>query len=430
MLRARGPIDMRHGSHIEMRILSSFVRGALVVAALATSTEAFAQAKAAAEKPAEPPPLPPASARLWLIAPTALGPWTLRIENEGSIAVRIPADGRLLRMEVQANEDAKPVTCTLPSSIRPSGFPEDRALLLAPGYSYEESFDPHLFCFGKSAEALGPNATVRARFGWDPPKTAKTTIKPKKPKPPTGPFAIESTEREPTIAPLWELRAPAILLGSATVASAAPLPPVTKEGPEETKPAVKEGENSPLPETKESNGEATKPPVTTAPPVDERAGKLELSSTGFIEASTPRGVTITVTAKNVGLRPMTVALRPWMLSFRIDGPGGETEMCYADNARRVLPRDAYRPLAPGASTSFTLLLAEVCPRNVFPKPGLYRVKAMMAAKETANGVDIQTTSLTAREPSFIRLAGAAEPFYADPPKATAPTPVVQDAESE
>ena len=218
----------RHGSHVVMRIFSAFVRAALIACVFATSAEALAQAKPAAEKPPEPPPLPPASARLWLITPTALGPWTLRVENEGSVALRIPADGRLLRLEVQTDETAKPVSCVLPTSLRPSSFPADRELLLAPGHSYVESFDPRLFCFGKNAAVLAPNAIVRARFGWEPPTVPKW--KPKTTKPPTGPFAVESTEREPTIAPVWELQAPAILLGAATATTVTEIKIAPKEG--------------------------------------------------------------------------------------------------------------------------------------------------------------------------------------------------------
>jgi hypothetical protein len=214
---------------------------------------------------------------------------------------------------------------------------------------------------------------------------------------------VESTEREPTIAPLWELQAPAILLGAATAQ-----PPVVKDS---------------TAEAKDGDSEATEP-VATMPPVDERAGKLEVSSSAFVEASAPRSLAVTVTTKNVGLRPIVAAIRPWMMSLRIDSPGVETQMCYADNTQRTLPRDAYRPIAPGASTSFSVLLAEVCPNGVFPKPGLYRVTPIVAAKTTTNGVDIDTITLTGREPSLVRLSGANEPFYGDPPKATVP-PVEQ-----
>lgn len=416
-----------------MRIFGAFVQAALVLGALATSMEAWGQAKPGADKAPEPPPLPPASARLWLIAPTALGPWTMRIENESAVAVRIPADGRLLRLEVQTEEGAKPVSCTLPSSLRPKNFPEDRALILGPGHSYVESFDPRLYCFGKSAVTLGPNVIVRAKFGWDTPKPSK--IKTKKPKPPTGPFAIESAEREPTIAPLWEIQAPYIVLGGLTAGLPAPVPQLEKEG----EPPAKAPENevtdkpndktaptdSPEKDATDKPAEKDKPAVV-APAVDERAGKLQLSSTAYVEASAPRSITLNVTAKNVGLRPIKVALRPWMLSFRIDGSGLEPQMCYADHTNRALPSDAYRSIAPGASTSFAVLLAEVCPKNVFPKPGLYRVTATMAAKESVNGIDVNKLSLTVKEPSYLRLTGASEPFYSEPPKAIAPVVVNSD----
>ncbi|MBK9264934.1 MAG: hypothetical protein IPM54_34775 [Polyangiaceae bacterium] len=407
-----------------MRISSAFVTAAIFACTFATSTVTQAQAKpgaakGAAKKEAEPPPLPPAQARMWLIAPTVTGPWTLRIENEGSVAVRIPADGRLLRLEVHADEAKKPVSCTLPKSLRPSGFPEDRALLLAPGQSYVESFDPLLFCFGKNAAALGPNATVRSRFGWDPPKQKS---KPKKP--PTGPFAVESTEREATIAPLWELQAPAILLGPAAAPIAADTKPLPKDADSDTKPAPVDAETEAKPDSQEGAADSPKAAApANAVPVDERAGRLELSSTGFVEASAPRTITVTVTAKNAGMRPIMVALRPWMLSFRIDGPQGEPQMCYGDNSRRVLPRDAFRKLAAGASTSFSVLLAEVCPRKLFTKPGLYRVTASIAAQEMSSGTDVQTTELSARQPTLVRLATADDPFYSEPPKAVSPAPV-------
>lgn len=421
-----------------MRIFGVFVGAALALGMCATSMQARAQAKAGstklgAEKAPEPPPLPPASARLWLIAPTALGPWKMRIENESAVAVRIPADGRLLRLEVQTEEGAKPVACTLPSSLRPTNFPEDRALILAPGHSYVESFDPRLYCFGKSAVTLGPNVIVRAKFGWDTPKPSKLKTKTKKT--PTGPFAIESAEREPTIAPLWEIQAPYIVLGGLTAGPPAPVPGLEKEGEASVKSPEKEATDKPAdkdvatnpPEKEATDKPAEKDkPAAIVPAVDERAGKLELSSTAYVEASAPRSITLSVTAKNVGLRPIKAALRPWMLSFRVDGPGLEPQICYADRTNRALPSDAYRAVAPGASTSFAVLLAEVCPKNVFPKPGLYRVTATMAAKESVNGIDAQTLSLAVKEPSYLRLTGAAEPFYSELPKAVPPVVVNVD----
>ncbi|HVK69897.1 MAG TPA: hypothetical protein VM694_35805, partial [Polyangium sp.] len=350
------------------------------------SPNAHAAPPAKAQKAPEPPPLPPAQARLWIVAPTMTGPWTMRIDNEGTVPLRVPADARLLRFEIEVEGEKKPTACELPKSLRPSSFPENRALLLGPGQSYVEPFDPRLFCFGKAAAALRPGVTLHARFGWDPPKKGTK-------KPPEPPFAAESTEREPTSAPAPELRAPAIVLGE----SPPPPPPAANANTNGAKP---------------SDGK----PAASAPIVDERAGRLEISADAFKDVAAPNGVSLTVTAKNAGLRPIFVALRPWMFSFRVDGPYGHTKSCIGDPPRG-LPPDAFRTLKPGASTSFTLLLHEVCPRGTFPRPGLYRVTTTLNAGETTQAAEAYTAEVSTQSPTLLRLASAPEPFFAAPPKA-------------
>ncbi|TKD04006.1 hypothetical protein [Polyangium fumosum] len=354
------------------------------------SAHAAPPAKATkAQKAPEPPPLPPAQARLWIVAPTMTGPWTMRIDNEGTVPLRVPADPRLLRFEIEVEGEKKPTSCELPKSLRPSSFPESRALLLGPGQSYVEPFDPRLFCFGKAAAALRPGVTLHARFGWDPPKKGTK-------KPPEPPFAAESTEREPTITPAPELLAPAIVLGES------PPPPPPAANANGAKP---------------SDGK----PAAPAPVVDERAGRLEISADAFKDVAAPNGVSLTVTAKNAGLRPIFVALRPWMFSFRIDGPYGHTKSCLGDPPRG-LPPDAFRTLKPGASTSFTILLHEVCPRGTFPRPGLYRVTTTLNAGETTQGAEAYTAEVSTQSPTLLRLASAPDPFFAAPPKALPPPP--------
>jgi len=364
-------------------------------AVLAPSAHAAPPAKPA--KPAkapEPPPLPPAPARLWIVAPTMNGPWTMRIDNEGTVPLRVPADARLLRFEIEVEGEKKPTTCELPKSLRPSSFPENRALLLGPGQSYVEPFDPRLFCFGKAAAALRPGVTLHARLGWDPPKKATK-------KPPEPPFAAESTEREPTLASQPQILAPAIVLGESPPP---PPPPPAANG------------------TTNGNTNATKPAGDKpAPIVDERAGRLELSADGFKDVGAPNAVSLTVTAKNAGLRPILVALRPWMLSFHVSGPYGHTKSCLGDPPRG-LPKDAFKTLKPGASTSFTVLLNELCPRGTFPRPGLYRVTTTLDAGETAPGIEAYTADIATQAPTFLRLASGPEPFYAEPPKALPPPP--------
>jgi len=372
-----------------------------------TPIAAKAGKTAGKEKAPEPPPLPPAEARLRVIVPQTSGAWIMRIDNEGNVPLRIPADVRLLKLEIEPEEGSKekPTTCELPKALRPTGFPEARALLLGPGQSYLEPFDPTLFCFGKAAAKLKGNALIHARFGWDPPK------KPSK-KGPQPPFAVETTEREPTISPLVDIKAPSIVLGPDQKEIVAAMVAAVITNPE-VKP--------------EDKGEAKAP----KPIVDERAGKLEITATNWIESSEARGMTLTVTAKNTGLRPLIVALRPWMLSFHIEGPYGISRDCDGSSARGSLPRDAFQTMKPGASTSFSVLLAEVCPRESFPRPGLYRVTTTLSANETTSGVDAYTADIGTNEPSFLRLVNAEGGFYLDPPKALpAPPPADDEKEKE
>src|SRR5690349_19962714 len=71
---------------------------------------------------------------------------------------------------------------------------------------------------------------------------------------------------------------------------------------------------------KARDAKAAPPPLP--PVVDENAPRLELTSSPFVSASSTTRATVTLTATNVGRRPMLVALHQRMLGFRIDGPDG------------------------------------------------------------------------------------------------------------
>lgn len=386
-----------------------------------------------------PPPPPDTPARLWIIAPGPREPWTMRIDNEGDKAIRIPADVRLLAFEIDVpsndpkNPKKKPTTykCSAPDSMRPSGFPERRALLLAPGQSYIETFDPHLFCFGKSAAALVGTAIVRARFGWEPPPKWSLAAK----KAPTGPFAAEGTDNPATTTPLRQLRAPTLVLSFGTpqpaTPGAQPATPAVQPATPAAQPASPTAQ--PAPPTTQPTSPADQPaapgaqPVTpaaqaAAPPVDANAPRLGVEAPAFVDASAPRSASITVTIKNAGGRPMLAALRPRMLSFEVIGPD-RTATCPAGPPTHAIPREGYREYKPGSSTSFTVLLEEACGGNLFSRPGLYRVNAGIEAKESGAELDLDafTGKATTREPALLRLQTARDPFYRDPPKPV-PTP--------
>ncbi|MGK3996004.1 hypothetical protein [Sorangium sp. So ce1024] len=439
-------------------------------AGVAAAAPSVPRAKTDAKKAPEPPPLPPAPARVWLIAPTPQGPWTLRIDNEGERPMRIPADIRLLRLEIDTlnKRTKKTVRCAAPAGLKPSGFPERRALLLAPGQSYMEHFDPRLLCFGKDEAALAGGSVVRAWYGWGPPPKWSRTA-------PSPPFAVESTDDPLAFAPAQGLAAPTIVLsydlpskkdaaGDGPDGAGPPSSPGDKQAqpsgttaqPQGDKAAQPQGDKAAQPQgdkTAQPQGDKTAQPQgdkaaqastdspagavagqpapsTTArgasasgePIVDANAPRLELKSEPWSDAASPRSAVVRVTARNAGRRPMTVAIRSRMFEFHVAGPNGTT-VCQASPPTGAIPRDMFRTLKPGASVDVPILLREVCPSNTLDRVGLYEVTARLHANEPGIGlgVDAYTATVTAREPTLLRLKSAPEPFYAAPPRSV-PTP--------
>jgi hypothetical protein len=408
----------------------------LLLPVLAFPLPAYAQPKAP-----PPPPLEPVPARLWIVAPAPNGSWTFRLDNEGSLPIRIPADVRLLEFELERADPKNPkrkksVKCKAPGGLRPAGFPEERALLLAPGESYLEEFDPRLICFGKDASALAGGTVVHARFGWDPP--AKGSKKPAQP-----PFAVQGTDFPPSHAPLRELAAPSMVLSYADAEAkvnteADPAPPAAPAPPagNPEKAAANNGAAAPGPgpaKEKENapDGKAAKPAEEGRPEiVDANAPRLELTTSAHADASAPRRISVTVTATNAGQRPMIAALRARMLSFRVQGPD-KTTVCEAAPATHAIPRDRFQTIKPGGSTSFTLLLAEVCPPETFARAGLYRVMPTLHALESGKEVEVSayTGIIAARAPTIVRVQTSTRSYYKDPPKAV-PTPKPAPSENE
>ncbi|WP_437816945.1 hypothetical protein [Sorangium sp. So ce1078] len=439
------------------------------VAAPPGGTRAAAPRAGAKKKASEPPPLPPAPARVWLIAPSPRGPWTLRIDNEGERPMRIPADVRLLRFEIDtpSKRTKKTVRCAAPAGFKPSGFPERRALLLAPGQSYMEHFDPRLLCFGKDEAALAGGSAVRAWYGWGPPPKWSR-------KAPSPPFAAESTDDPPAFAPAPGLAAPTVVLSyglppkeddASDAGAAEPPSPGDKQaqppadtaaqapGDKAAQPPAGTAAQPPgdkaaqAPGDKAAQASADRPAGGPAeqrapshgghgagsagePIVDANAPRLELRSDPTSDAASPRSIVVRVSAKNAGKRPMTVAIRPRMFEFYVAGPNG-TVVCEASPPTGAIPRDMYRTLKPGASVDVSLLLREVCPDNTFAREGLYQVTARLHANEpgTDLGVDAYTAVVPATNSTLLRVKSAPEPFYAAAPRSV-PTPKPEEGEAQ
>ena len=412
--------------------------------------------KITAPKPAAPPEAEPLSlpaVRAWMVATAPQGPWTFRLDNESDKPLRIPADVRLLRFEIESEPyvmptepvDPKPkkwakpkpaakaTTCKLPAPLRPDGFPDASSLLLRPGESYVESFDPRLFCFGKDAAArLVGGAVVHAYFGWEATKQPAWS---KKKAPDGGPFVVESTVFPPDTVSLREITAPTMLLHFNRTPRLSAAPPPDVIDPARPPGDVIEPDAKTTPDPKASDPKKADPKkadpkapdaATEAPPpppvVDENAPRFELTTTPFVDASSTSRAAVTLTATNVGHRPMLVALHSRMIGFRIDGPDGVLR-CSSMPATHGIPRELFRTLKPGAATTMTLLLGEGCTRDAFRRPGLYRVQATLNANESGSelGLAAFTGKARTKEPSLVRVLSGPDPFYAVAPRAF-PTP--------
>ncbi len=368
-----------------------------VVAQLASDAVAPARApqRTRAKKEAH-PRLPEPALRVRVVAPSAKGMWTLHLENEGDRWLRVPADLRLLRFAIESGDttsrrSAKLVHCAVPQALRVTSFPERNALLLGPGDEYVEPFNPRLFCFGKDAAAIAGGALVRVRYGWEGARYGARKGEP--------PFVVEGTTFPAAVEPKKDLVGPSMVLSY--------LPPDDEPEPAaredaEEKPAGDEG--------------AEEKPAKESVPVDEMAPRLELTGPAYIDASDAFHVTLTVKITNVGHRPAVAAIRPRMLALHVDGPDGVMR-CREAAPTNALPREAFQALKPGASTSLTLIVQEACDKELFRRPGLYRLMTSLHLNEKYNDPSLipMLGVVHAKEPTLVRIAEGPEPFYKSPP---------------
>lgn len=378
------------------------------------------------------PSPPPAPVRVWLVTPTANGPWTLRIDNTGDHTVRIPADVRLLRLTLSSSNGRRTlhtVRCDA-GALRPGIFPEPRALFLPPGQSWIDTFDPHLICFGKAADLLAGSVTVHATFGWDPPpKYSKRA--------PAAPFAADGVDDPAFYSPLPELPVPTVVL-SYEETPRAPVWPVepapaahaaSASAPQDAPPPIPA---PPVPPETPSAGSTDVPPPAAAPPhvTDANAPRLELTQRVLSDAVSAGQVTMTATAKNVGHRPLLAPLHARMLELRVLTPDGQRIRCDAEPPTHAIARELYRTMKPGASESFRLRLLEACPAATFDRPGIYHVYAVLHAREpgTELGLVAYTGVAHGVEATKLRVQSGPLPFYVSPPAAV-PTPPAPSAET-
>lgn len=444
-----------------------------LVAGVPGSGSSWASLREAQAHEREDEALPAPPVRMRIIAPSAQGPWLLRIDNESDTKVRLAADVRLLSFEVRAPATAggrrtyaggwarRAATCNGPAAFDLTDhFPAQRELVLEPGHSYTEEFDPRLICFGNDAQLLVPGARVKPYLGWKPkPSWSKRMA--------AAPFAVDAASVPRKYRPLKRLEAPTMVLSHAPPVAYGPKPapplPDGEGSPAETaekgKPskdesASKGGGQAPGPPSQppgsgrperlpppggdvmadaaakggpegrhrggdegRHHGERSGPksaeeasmhrprrrrrlaPIDPPPPEDDLGARMTLTATHYADARRPTDVQLSVQAHNTGERPVFVALRSRMLSFQVLGPNGVVR-CRRQSIDHAVPRDLFRTLHHGKHVHMDVLLAELCPPGTFDRPGLYFAIPTLHADADGRqyGLSAVTGRVTTRDP--------------------------------
>ena len=300
---------------------------------------------------------------LALVAPTTHGNWIVRVTNDSPSPVRIVADLRLLSLDVTPRS-SRAIHCELPADMRPEDD-QDRRLLVPPGRSYAESFDPRLFCFGDARlDAIAPGAIVEAHLGWGKSATARSHLE-----------VAPAPGVASAFAGLGRLDAPPIAVPDEPTAA---------------------------PSARAAGGAAL------AEPTDPDAPRLRLEGGRAVDAEGPDDAEIPVTIENRGVRPVTVRFRPETLAFDVEGPGG-SEHCPWPVPSSATTVEALTTLAPRESATIGVLLASYCHGKGLARPGLLLVRPSLETTDAA-GRDVDTHAFAghvrAATPTLLRLRHA------------------------
>lgn len=353
-------------------------------------------------KAPEKTPLP---VKISITAPTPDPPWTMRVENSGEHPIRIAADVRLLSFEldwttVSGGPQTQTLKCAAPSGLRPSKFPKARELYLKPGEAFQQDFDPRLYCFGFTGDALTNATVVHPHYGFNTPSWSASK----------GPFVAQGIDEPAEYAARTSIDADPIQLAYALVA---PPPPPPKE-------------------EKDPFAHLRVPPPPPEPEyffLDKNRARFVVTVDRFSDVNAPRDIMVNVHLKNDGTHDMIAALRGRMISFVVeqlgrDGKSMHTTDCAGENQTHPISAEMIRGLSGGQSVTIPLLVAEVCPPMTFEKPGLYRVTPRLDTSVSGEAADLDAYIGRAftRDAVLVRVATGREAFEDDPPQVWKPPP--------
>jgi hypothetical protein len=254
------------------------------------------------------------------------------------------------------------------------------ALKLEPGEGLVQSFDPRLYCLGKTPAPLVEGAIITPRFGW-PPKMKVSWRAGKREE-------TQAVQNEPFVAEPIEAR------GS-----------LPANGGDTSERRLKELTGTAL--TLGSDfASGTAAPSDAAP---DPSG-LVLSIAGG-DAADEGAAVATATFTNRGKKKQDLYFRRELITYEVSGPDGVFE-CAPEPDLRSPDRSAFQTLRPGGKISAVSRLIEMCPAHTFARPGLYLVHARFdAADDGADyGLHAFMGRLVSQKPALVRVRAGELPF--------------------
>jgi hypothetical protein len=318
-------------------------------------------------------------------------PWLLVVENTGDRPIRVPADERLLSFELRPKPKSPVIACKLPAAMVPTEFDDARELVLEAHESLTIAIDPRLFCFGSSVDKLIPGATLTPRFGFSKFAQSKDA------------FVAAPLDAPSAFAPLRFLQGEPFVL-----------PPVPATPPATAEVAPNEDAAPP------SAGSSASTPGAR----DRRAPQLDVYVEQRVDAHAGRDVVLTLRAVNEGERKLTTVLRTRMLRVRVeelraDNKVEQETLCTGQHAAHGVAAEHVTTLGTKGQSTLSLLVAELCPKETFRKPGLYRLRAELdtAVEGESLKADPWLRGALARQSALARVATGRAPFHRGHPSA-------------
>jgi hypothetical protein len=334
--------------------------------------------KALVDKTGEPAPSDnPLHLRLEVTPRPAGELWLIAVVNRGTEPAKLAFDLRRLTLALEVPEDPKkprpkwqkkraPLVCKLPEGF--GGLGADASWrALGAGEGLLQTFDPRLYCIsaaGDSLLATGQRVTVKLGYAPKPPhdvwRQGKRTESPALQSPP---FIAE---------PIAE--------------------PAAKVDPEHDA-RVKQLVSSEVTLTSD---------LTAAEAEEDPSLPLQLRLAHGSDAATELTATAVVEVR--AKQKSQLYFRRELVSFIVHAPDGIRE-CDPQPDDRAPDRQAYTSLGAGQTVSATSLLAELCPKYTFGRPGLYLVSARMDADRDGSefGLSAFTGRIESRREALVRI---------------------------